>query len=157
MDNLATLLLVIGITCLIFGLRSLFSYLLFQYRVKARQAWLEASGRVTARAIQPDEVRSPYGVSITRYYVEVQYTYKIKGTTYNGAFDLDQAYKSEEEAKQASEAYPNGTPVAVRYDPKHPQKHMDKEDKQTPPKLLPAVLLLVAGLGSASLGIVLTS
>jgi Protein of unknown function (DUF3592) len=152
MDTLSVLLLVIGMTCLIFGLRSLFTYLIFSYRARARLAWPEISGRVIARELQPEDVRSPYGVTLTRYYVEVQYTYKVKGAAYKGAFDLGQAYKSEEEAKQAAEAYPNGTPVTLRYNPKKPQKHIDREDKQTPPKLLPAVLLLVAGLGSVILG-----
>jgi hypothetical protein len=147
MDNITSLLLVLSIICLIFGLRYLFSYLVAKRRYQAGLTWQEATGAVNGYQVVEEKANPGRSGSSARWYIDLQYTYSVMGTDYPCLVSLNQPYPSEAAAREAAEATPKGSPVPVRYNPKKPQVHMGKEDLQPPPSPRTALLLLAAGVG----------
>jgi hypothetical protein len=120
----------LGFACLI-GLAMTGFGIYFIALGNAARTWPEAEGRVVSTQIRSetsssgDATRAQIEAS-RRYYPEINYGWSVDGESYSGSrYQLGTThakYKTRTEARAAAAKYPEGSTIAVYFDPKDPSQ-----------------------------------
>ena len=97
----------------------------------AAVTWAEAEGRVVSTLIRTDtsvtsDATQAQIEASRRYYPEITYRWSVNGESYSGSIyqlgTTSKKYKSRTDAQAAAAKYPDGSALAVYYDPKQPSQ-----------------------------------
>ena len=145
MSFFAVLFLIVGVGALSIG-----AYVYWQ--AKASQNWPWVMGEVLSARVRETVETTESGRTISRYFPEVTYQYRVEGHTYQGKrIQFGGPLHTDRETVEAwLQSYPVGGQVRVYYNPKRPQEAVLQ------PSSSPAAWILIfVGLFSLFVGLAL--
>jgi hypothetical protein len=124
------------------GLYNLFKAYSFQRKINAGRTWPQTIGTVTASTVK----YSSSGKTGRNYWAEIEYSYRVLGSEYQGKFKVDSFLGTVGAANANALAHPYGTTFPVHYNPEKHQETVTKFDKVSASTLIAAIIFIAAGL-----------
>jgi hypothetical protein len=143
------------------GIGAFLIYYSFRSRKKAdaSQGWPSTNGLVTEARVSHSTSTDADGEAQDSYSPQVRYHYSIAGQEYEGSkisFGMQQSFSSRSKAEQALTSFPQGSQVALYYNPANPSEAvLERKAGGSTLSLVLGIIFLLVGLCIGCSGIVI--